>query len=270
MAPGARLHSTVADSMTSAPATTNTLEPMDGDSYYDQFYVYNAGDVRRHLQRLVEGRSTLVAHAEGAYEGVVTLMLQVEDASLWVDVPRGEDTLARWLGSAQLRFEGSIERVALRFACGPAVLDQHGGRPALMLPVPDRVLHLQRREFVRREPAPGSLVCRVRATQGGKTDWVELGIRDISGGGVALLAMPQQLRLAVGDVLAGCHVDLPQFGEIEFDLRVRHVVERELRGRVMAQAGCEFVELPPAAQRKLFRYLMQLDREVLARRRQYE
>ena len=144
MAPGARLHSTVADSMTSAPATTNTLEPMDGDSYYDQFYVYNAGDVRRHLQRLVEGRSTLVAHAEGAYEGVVTLMLQVEDASLWVDVPRGEDTLARWLGSAQLRFEGSIERVALRFACGPAVLDQHGGRPALMLPVPDRVLHLQR------------------------------------------------------------------------------------------------------------------------------
>jgi c-di-GMP-binding flagellar brake protein YcgR len=82
--------------------------------------------------------------------------------------------------------------------------------------------------------------------------------------------MPQQMRFAVGDVLAGCHVDLPQFGEIEFDLRVRHVVEREQRGRVVTQAGCEFVELQPAAQRKLFRYLMQLDREVLARRRQYE
>ena len=256
--------------MTSESATTNTLEPQDGDSYYDQFYVHDAVDVRRHLQRLVDGHCTLVAHAAGAYEGVVTLLLQVDDDALWVDVPRGHDTLARWLDSAELRFEGSIDRVALRFASGPAVLGHHEGRPALHLPMPDRILHLQRREFVRREPSPGSLVCRLRAPEGVRPEWVDAAVRDISGGGVALMLTPQQPRPTVGGLLAGCRMDLPQFGEVEFDLRVRHVIEREVRGRPVAQAGCEFIDLAPAAQRKLFRYLMQLDREVLARRRQYD
>jgi c-di-GMP-binding flagellar brake protein YcgR len=256
--------------MTSEAATTNTLEPPDGDSYYDKFYVYNAADVRRHLQRLVDGRSTLVAHADGAYEGAVTMLLQVEDASLWVDAPRGKDTLGRWLASDHLRFEGSIERVALRFASGPAVLDHYDGRPALLLPLPDRVLHLQRREFVRRAPTPGTLVCRVPATPGTRPEWTNIEVHDISGGGVALQATRQQIGFAIGGVLSGCHIDLPQFGEMECDLRVRHVSERDQRGKTVVQAGCEFVDLPPAAQRKLFRYLMQLDREVLARRRQFE
>jgi c-di-GMP-binding flagellar brake protein YcgR len=256
--------------MTTEAATTTTLEPTDGDSYYDKFYVYNAADMRRHLQRLVDGRCTLVAHAAGAYESAVTMLLQVEDASLWVDAPRGKDTLGRWLATDHLRFEGSIERVALRFASGPAVLDQFDGRPALMLPLPDRVLHLQRREFVRRAPPSGALVCRLRAPAGKRPEWLDIAVHDISGGGVALQAPVQTIAFAVGGVLSGCHIDLPQFGAIECDLRVRHVSEREHNGRVLAQAGCEFVELPPAAQRKLFRYLMQLDREVLARRRQYE
>ena len=160
--------------------------------------------------------------------------------------------------------------MALRFACGPAVLGQHEGRPALLLPMPDRILHLQRREFVRREPSPGSLVCRLRAPEGAKPPWIDAAVRDISGGGVALLLTPQQPRPSVGNLLAGCRMDLPQFGEVEVDLRVRHVIDREVRGRPIAQAGCEFVDLAPAAQRKLFRYLMQLDRDVLARRRQYD
>lgn len=251
-------------------AATHTLEPQDSD-YYERFFVYNATDVRRHLQRLVDGRCTLVAHVDGSYEGVVTLLLQVEDAALWIDTPRGEDTLARWLAAAELRFEGSIERVALRFTCGPATLDVHAGRPAVLLPVPDRVLHLQRREYVRREPPVGSLVCKVRnPAEGARPAWFDAGVRDISGGGVALLMTPEQMRPSVGALLAGCRMDLPQFGDVEFDLRVRHVIEREHRGRTIAQAGCEFIDLAPAAQRKLLRYIMQLDREVLARRRQYE
>jgi c-di-GMP-binding flagellar brake protein YcgR len=258
------------ESMTSESATTNTLEPQDGDSYYDRFYVNDAADVRRHLQRLVDGRCTLVAHAEGAYHGVVTVLLQVDDAAIRVDVPRGQETLSRWIAAPQLRFEGSIERIALRFACGPAVLDHHDGRPALLLPVPERVLHLQRREFVRREPAAGALVCKLRAPEGAKPASIDVGVRDIGGGGVAILVTQGQVRIAVGDLLAGCRFDLPQFGEIEVDMRVRHVIEREHRGRSITQAGCEFVELAPAAQRKLFRYLMQLDREELARRRQYD
>ncbi|HSR64834.1 MAG TPA: flagellar regulator YcgR PilZN domain-containing protein [Xanthomonadaceae bacterium] len=238
--------------------------PPEDDGYYDKFFVYNAADVRRHLQRLVDARCTLSAHAEGARESVVTALLQVEDASLWVDVPPGRDTLMRWLNAPQLRFEGSLERVALRFACGPAQLETHDGRPALLLPVPTRVLHLQRREFMRREPPAGALTCRFPSPGG---QWIDATIRDIGGGGLAILGTPEQVRFAVGDVVGQCRIRLPELGEVVVDLRVRHVIERQHHGRDVAQAGCEFVDLDAASQRKLFRYLMQLDREELARRR---
>ncbi|MGN6513327.1 MAG: flagellar brake protein, partial [Lysobacteraceae bacterium] len=187
----------------------------------------------------------------------------------WVDVPPGRDTLMRWLNAPQLRFEGSIERVALRFACGPAQLDEHDGRPALLLPVPQRLLHLQRREFMRREPPVGALTCRFpSAERAGQ--WVDATIRDIGGGGLAILGTREQIHFTVGDVVGGCRITLPELGDVVVDLRVRHVVERQHRGRDLAQAGCEFVDLDAASQRKLFRYLMQLDREKLARRRQLD
>ncbi|NUS38873.1 MAG: hypothetical protein HOQ02_07600 [Lysobacter sp.] len=243
--------------------------PPDGDVCYDKFFVYNAADVRRHLQRLVDSRCMLVAHAEGAHESVVTALLQVEDASLWVDVPPGHETLLRWLNAPQLRFEGSLERVALRFACGPAQLASHSGRSALLLPLPSRVLHLQRREFMRREPPAGALTCRFPAP-GRSGQWIDATIRDIGGGGLAVLGTREQVDFASGDVVSGCRISLPELGEVVVDLRVRHVVEREHRGRELAQAGCEFVDLDAATQRKLFRYLMQLDREELVRRRVHD
>ncbi|HET6435249.1 MAG TPA: flagellar regulator YcgR PilZN domain-containing protein [Xanthomonadaceae bacterium] len=236
----------------------------DLDAYYDKFYVHGPAEIRRHLQRLVDGRCAVAAHPEGSGASVVTVVLQVEDASLWVDLPPGEAQLRAWLAAPQLRFEGSIERVALRFSCGPATMDSQDGRPALLLPMPTRLLHLQRREYMRREPPPGALTCRLAAPPAGRE--VEATIRDIGGGGLAVVATREAIDFAVGEVL-GSRIDLPGIGEVEVDLRVCHVVAREHRGRALAQAGCEFVELDPAAQRKLFRYLMQLDRAALARRR---
>jgi c-di-GMP-binding flagellar brake protein YcgR len=246
----------------------STPGPADLDGYYDKFYVHGAADIRRHLQRLVDGRCAVATRAEGSRDSVVTVLLQVEDASLWVDVPPTAPMLEAWLAAPQLRFDGSIERVALRFACGPAQLDSHDGRPALLLPMPTRVLHLQRREFMRREPPTGTLTCRLAAEPAGRE--VEATIRDIGGGGLAIVATREAVEFGVGDLLSGCRIELPQVGEVEVVLRVRHVLAREHRGRELAQAGCEFVDLAPAAQRKLFRYLMQLDREMMARRRMSE
>jgi c-di-GMP-binding flagellar brake protein YcgR len=243
-----------------APASTAA----DLDAYYDKFYVHGQAEIRRHLQRLVDGRCAVRARAEGSNASVVTVVLQVEDASLWVDLPPDEPMLRSWLAAPQLRFEGSIERVALRFACGPGTMDSQDGRPALLLPIPTRLLHLQRREYMRREPPLGTLTCRLAARPAGHE--VDATIRDIGGGGLAIVATRDAIDFTVGEVL-GSRIELPGIGEVEVDLRVCHVLAREHRGRELAQAGCEFVDLAPAAQRKLFRYLMQLDREAMARRR---
>jgi c-di-GMP-binding flagellar brake protein YcgR len=169
--------------------------------------------------------------------------------------------------SLPLRVQASIDRAALRFSSGPARLDDHECKPALRVPIPERMLYLQRREFMRREPPPGALVCHLRLEDGRE---IQASIRDIGGGGLAIVATRSAVEFQVNEVLTGCRIELPDLGDVEVNLQIRHVVVRSHLGLDAAQAGCEFVDLAPVAQRKLFRYLMQLDRDQLARRRWLE
>lgn len=241
------------------------LDAADLDGVYDKFYVHDAGEIRHHLQRLAGERCGLTVRAEGSADSMGTMLLKVDAASLWIDVPASRVMLDAWMRAHQLRLEGSIDRAALRFASGPAQLDTFDDKPALRLPIPERMLYMQRREFMRREPPAGSLSCQLRLPEAGQT--VRASIRDIGGGGLAIVATRSEVTFQTGDVLKDCRIDLPEIGEVEVDLEVRHVLMRGHLGYDTAQAGCEFVNLAPTVQRKLFRYLMQLDREQVSRRR---
>lgn len=244
------------------------LDAADLDGYYDKFYVHDAGEIRHHLQRLAGERCALTVRAEGSDDSMATMLLRVDDASLWIDVPSNRKLLDAWMGAHLLRIEGSIDRAALRFSVGPAWLDSFEDKPALRLSLPARMLYLQRREFMRREPPSGTLVCHLRLPDGDRE--IQASIRDIGGGGLAIVATRADAAFKTGEVLKGCRIELPDIGEVEVNLQIRHVLTRGHIGYDVAQAGCEFVGLTPAAQRKLFRYLMQLDRDQLARRRGLE
>lgn len=239
-----------------------TANESGAESFYDKYLVHDAREIRRHLERLLEGRCTLLGHAEGGSASTVTVLLQLDDASYRVDMPRSPEDQRAWSGGATLFFEGNLDRVALRFHSGPGRRVVHDGHPALALPLPTRMLHMQRREFVRLEPPIDSLQCRVPARRGGQEGgWTVATIRDIGGGGLAVLAPSEEVAFVVGDVLTGCEIDLPGSDTLVVNLCVRHVVARRRRGKDALQAGCEFVDLPPGAQDKLFRYVMQLDRQ---------
>jgi flagellar brake protein len=247
---------------------TDPAPPLAGESYYDKCMVHGGAEIRRHLQKLVDGRCTIVAHAEGNIASVVTVLLDIGEASLLVDVPRSQEGLDAWLAAPRLLFEGKLDRIAMRFACGPGALERHGGRAALRLPMPTRLLYLQRREFMRREPPAEGLRCHVPAgAQAGEKAFVEATIRDIGGGGLAVLAPDQAVTFVVGDVLPDCVIELPNFGKVTVNLRVRHVVAQKQHGRDAWQAGCEFVDLPAGMQDTLFRYVMYLERERVTRHR---
>lgn len=241
------------------------LDPGDLDGVYDQFCIHDAGEIRHYLLRLVGERCGLVARAEGSADSMGVMVLKVDAAALWIDVPASAALREAWLGAQQLRMEGSIDRAAMRFASGPARLESHEQRPALRLPLPARVLYMQRREFVRREPLSGSLRCRLRLHEG-KAELVAR-VGDIGGGGMAVIVTRSEASFDAGDRLDNCRIDLPEIGEVEVSLLIRHVHACGHLGHDLIQIGCEFVGLTAQAQRKLSRYLMQLDREWASRRR---
>ena len=244
--------------------------PDDAVGYYDKCMLHNADSIRAHLQLLIDKRCMLTASGDAGTASMVTAPLAIEGNTLWVDGPRSEAVLQSLLQCARLSFEGALDKVTLRFSSGPPTLGTHDGRPALRLPLPERLLHLQRRELMRREPRPGVLNCLVPARDpaSGLPPTVAT-IRDIGGGGLAVLMADAALALAPGDLLPGCVIELPGLGAVEVTLHIRHVRPLRQRGKDVRHAGCEFVGLPAAIQTKLFRYLMQLDREQLARRREH-
>lgn len=242
-----------------------TLDEAD----YDKCMLYDAPSIRAQLQQLIDKRCTLSATSDAGGVNMTTVPLAIEGDTLWLDAPPTGYTLHRVLQCERLSLVGAIDKVTLRFSSGPPLLSVHGGHPALALPLPDRLLHLQRREIMRREPPAGALHCLVPGrgrAQGAPP--ITTSIRDIGGGGLAVLVADDALVLATGDLLPGCVIDLPGLGPVEVTLRVCHVRHVHQRGKDVLQAGCQFIDLPAATQAKLFRYLMQLDREQLARRRE--
>jgi c-di-GMP-binding flagellar brake protein YcgR len=252
---------------------TAELPPDADDSAYERYELREPAAVQALLRRMIEHRCTVSvrpASEPGAppLSSVVSALLAVDARHLWVDVPRQESLLSGLLRHDQLSFDGYLDRVHVRFQCGPSSMDSQDGGPALRVPVPDRILHLQRRELLRREPPPGDLRCTLPARPHAEppTQAINATIRDIGGGGVALLVPESAMKMKVGEVLRGCLLEMPGAPAFDVNLEICHVRELRQPAGVTQQAGCRFVNLPATAQSRLFRYLMQLDRERLSRR----
>lgn len=249
--------------------TVSTVAP-EGEGLYEKYMLSHPADVRGCLRQLIEKHSSLLLHAAGT-EQAVSMALGLGEKVMWVDVPRDPALTERLLAAERLRFEGSIDRITVRFATGPARRSVHGELPALEVPLPLKVMHLQRREYVRREPV-GGLACLmpVQSPAGG-TRSLRASIADIGGGGLAVLTTDDSsFVMTAGDLIPGVVLDIPEQGSLTVTLRVQHAARIEQNGRKFWRAGCSFVDLAVQEQAKLLRYVMHLDRVHAARFREME
>ena len=241
---------------------------LDGESLYEKYMLHHPADIRGCLKQLVDKRCVLLVHAAGT-ENAVSVALATGPTSLWIDVPRDEALTAQLLAADRLRFESSLDRITVRFATGAARQVLHEGLPALEVPMPVKLMHLQRREYVRREP-PGAVSCLLPVpAHGGERRTIRAAIADIGGGGLAVLTSDDvALELESGDVFSGVLLELLEQESMSVTLRVQHAQRVDQRGRRVWRAGCSFVDLGVQEQARLLRYVMQLDRLHAARLRE--
>ncbi|GAB6196961.1 flagellar brake protein [Lysobacter xanthus] len=238
----------------------------DGEGLYEKYMLHHPADIRGCLRQLVDKRCVLLVHAAGT-ENAVSAALSVDGGTLWVDVPRDPALTEQLLAADRLRFESSLDRITVRFATGAARRGVFEGLPALEVPVPVKVMHLQRREYVRREP-PGTLSCLLPVDANGQRRTVRASIADIGGGGLAVLTSDDaSLDLNTGDLFPDVVLELPEQEPMSVTLRVQHAQRIEQNGRRVWRAGCSFVDLTVQEQARLLRYVMQLDRLLMAKSR---
>lgn len=239
--------------------------PVEGEGLYEKYMLHHPADIRGCLKQLVDKRCVVLVHAAGT-ENAVSAALGIDGSTFWIDVPRDAALTAQLLAADRLRFESSVDRITVRFATGAAREGLHDGLPALAVPVPVKVMHLQRREYVRREPL-GTISCLLPIRTGdGALRSMRAAIADIGGGGLAVLSSDDAtLDPKTGDLFPGVILELPDEEPMAVTLRVQHAQKVDQHGRRVWRAGCSFVDLTVGDQARLLRYVMQLDRLHVAK-----
>lgn len=200
---------------------------------------------------------------------MVLALLPNGDVVLDVDV---DDRVNQNLLSAPMVIvSGNVNKVPLKCQLSGLRLGLYQGAQAFIAPAPRRIHKLQRREFFRVTiPATKPLYCRFDIDVPppfGKgapvTHSTRNRVLDLSLGGLLLEMQDLENYMPKPRAQVGpCRVDLPEEGTITFDLLFCHVqTSEDRRGHVIRKVGAQFRGLSQADQKRLYPYVLQLERE---------
>jgi c-di-GMP-binding flagellar brake protein YcgR len=243
------------------------LNGADDDSHY---HVRSRLEIASILRDVMAGKSLVSAYFDAANASLLTAILAVDAAAdrLLLDCGPDPRVNERLLRADRLVCVTSLDRVKIQFVTPAPRRGRHAGREAFQLPLPERLLRLQRREFFRlATPVTSPLQCTISAADGDAAASHDLLIADISGGGFAAGAagelpplQPQARFHAV--------ITLPEGDVLRADVELRNTFEITLAsGRHVRRYGWKFLELPERARIVLERYVMQQQRLRKARAR---
>lgn len=220
-------------------------------------------DIVFYFRAMKDRKANVSVYAGRASESFLTALLAIDEQRevAVFDAPRDEKLMERAVRSAPLVFLTSLERVKIQFMVPRCTPVEFEGSPAFEIPLPTRMLRLQRRDYYRLIlPPHPRLRCLIPTGESGGR-MVEATIVDISGGGLAVVAPPSSLSLSVDSLIDNCQITLPEVGTISATLQVRNVFRVTQRGGTELRAGCQFIGLPGSADALIQRYILRMEKE---------
>ena len=247
------------------PKAHSLLEPGD----YSQYLLRTKNEILFVLRGLLAGTHHITVHFNEGHDFFLTTILQLDDEGLTLDHGANAEANGRALAAERLFCVTSHERIRIQFQVRRLKEIMYEGRPAFRAALPEAVLRLQRREYFRlTTPVAHPIKCRIPVmTEAGLSSTVlEANVVDISGGGLAMMAPPENLIFSAGDTYENCRIELPEVGTILPGLQIRNVFEVTLRnGSRVTRAGCQFTNLPGTMLTLVQRFIIKVERERKAR-----
>jgi len=236
------------------------LEPEPETPDHEQYVTYARREVINMIGEIIDGRGSVTVYFNQGEERFVTNLLHVNPdfEELVFDAAPQEATNHRVTESKGATFVTFLEQVKVQFHAQRIESTAFGGRPALRTRLPESLMRLQRRNFYR-VPAPVAkpLQCTI-PLRGGAT--AQFAIRDISVGGLAMLAGPAKAEFSAGMVFHDCQIELPGHGSINVSLEVRNDQGGGPAG-ISQRYGCQFLNLAGPVVNLIQRYINQLERD---------
>lgn len=243
-------------------ARTSLLNPESFPSYQ----IRNRREIVHLMNSLMDKRALLTAYVDGGPFSFVTAVLAVtkDGESIILDASPDETLNERATAADALVCAARLDGVRVQFSVGTPERFAHDGYSALLCPLPELAIRLQRREFYRLQvPISNPVTCAI-TVRASDTDekTVEVRAVDISAGGIGIAVPVGELDIKVGMELGECVLMIPDSGSIKVALRVRNqFLTTNRSGLEVLRLGCEFVDLPNKVVTQIQRYIFKVERE---------
>ncbi len=239
------------------------LAQLSEDEIEDRLYVVGQRPVQFLLTGFADHADPFTVQFAHNANHFLTVLLAVSDdnGKLIFDCSGSPETNRQFLESDHNVFVGRPGGIHVQFTTGPAVEVFHEGARAFAVPLPKKVLRLQRREAFRIDiPRNRAPQCFLRLPSGALFNAQPI---NISCGGLGLLATHLPDEVTTELVLRNCRLALPEdSNDIYTDAIVRHLTEIEARaGLRQWRIGLEFRNLDHAAENRIQRYIARVEHE---------
>ncbi|MCL2655861.1 MAG: flagellar brake protein [Betaproteobacteria bacterium] len=234
-----------------------------------QYLVRSPREILSILRQLAEKRALLLVYPNGRHPSALLSIITVSesDQALYLDISNDPELNGRLLSAEQSDCDTQLDRVEIRFQIGALTKASAGGGEAMRCAIPQALLRLQRRESFRLVTSvvnPIRCFISIPASADKKAKSYEARVLNISVGGVALV-VPEGLDVAPDVEFKDCRIDLPDTSPIVVTLKARNIFRiTQVDGTEQVRAGFEFVNLKPAQDSTIQRYILRIERERAA------
>jgi c-di-GMP-binding flagellar brake protein YcgR len=227
------------------------------DAIEERFLVHGRMEILALLNELIYLHEPISVQF-GTERCIETRLLEARDQTLVFEFSDDKQANEQLALASGCTFLANPQGIRVLFAAGPVEPISWGGSAAFSVPLPAKLARLQRQESFR------TIVPLAQAA--GVTLYDEAGaplgqwpLRDLSVGGIGV-AMPSQAELDYAATAKRVRVALPQYGEIDCAVGVRHATGLEQPdGECSYRIGLGFIDLPEPMRVAILRYIVDVE-----------
>ncbi len=227
------------------------------------FIIHDPKEILSVLRDIVAHRNRVALYYNDDNSLVLTLLLAADESGLWADAAASPPDNRHIERSNRIVFVSTHNQAKVQWVSTETTQGVFENSPAFYLPLPRKLLRLQRRDFYRlMTPEPNALKCVIRPAPERKHLSHEVTVMDISIGGVALVCEEDGVELHPGTTYPNCEIELPDVGTVNATIEVKNTFEVTVRnGEIKRRAGCVFVKPDGKTTMLLQRYVAQMQQQ---------
>lgn len=236
------------------------LPSLSNDEIEDRYFLLGRMEIISVLNDLIHRREPVTVYFNGGRDVLLTTLLEARHDALVFDLSGDVEANKKLPGSPSCVFVSHLNGIRVQFSGAGAQRFSWGGADAFWVPLPERVVRLQRRESYRiLLPVAKPLMIQLY----GHDDKLaaEWAGHDLSVGGLGMNTIGAPKYVA-GDVIPRLVLALPKVKPIDCAATVRHVTQLSERGDgARFRVGVSFDTLPPGSGVAIQRYIIKIEHE---------